>query len=602
MATAKRSFGWVQNPSNFETLKRLVGIFVPNSSSRNDLINHRLPLIKLNNKISEEDYNSFIEVLSSSAEEIPYALLKGRGRSNNTGTRSDALCSGIAQACIDGQKSIDYIDADGSEINLKKLFSDDWSADGFLRWAISLGLLEYSYMNDTCKISSLGRDYVDTADNSDEEKEILLKALMSYPPVMRVLSLLADGKHLTKFEIGSQLGFKGELGFTSISQDFFIALYHEAKTNAEREKIVGNIEGDADKYARMICSWLSKLGCVSSSRESRTSSFNDSNLTLDLKAYYITAKGLNEYKKRNGNSSNRRLPKVVMYEMLATKAADAGYLRHRRANLIQALYKARNIDELHDYLINTVENIQKLTILDDIEGLQRIGLEITKDKNGRYLLKDKIVNLTIPAHEPKKNDITELKEKIRGQLHHVNHDYLILIDLAYSDSQNKRMKNLDARNFEIHTANLLTKEISFKGRWLGGADKPDIIVLNDNVGVIIDTKAYKEGFSIGRNNEDEMTRYINQAQKMENGFPPNNWWRYFQENDVKTLHYLFVTSFLRGSFIKNLESIHQRSNVSGGAINVANLLCFAEHVKRNSLPLSALHSQMHNDEIVMPEL
>ena len=37
-------------------------------------------------------------------------------------------------------------------------------------------------------------------DTDFDEKEILSQAFLSYPPVMRVLNLLADGSHLTKFE------------------------------------------------------------------------------------------------------------------------------------------------------------------------------------------------------------------------------------------------------------------------------------------------------------------------------------------------------------------------------------------------------------------
>lgn len=600
MSPVKRSFGWVQNPSNFNTLKAVTGIFDRNSIYRKNLLERRLPLIKANGLISDEDYDRFTGILSSDAEEIRYDVLKGRG--SGSVSRSEALCSGIVQACIDGQRSAVYTDLDGMPVQLHKLYSDDWTSDGFLRWAVSLGLLEYSYSSDTCRLSDTGRRFVETVDGSTEEYAVLTNALMSYPPVQRVLSLLAGGSRMTKFEIGSRLGFRAELGFTSISQDYFIALCNEAMTSKEKSEIRANVEGDSDKYARMICSWLAKMKWVDSVNEKRTGCFNGVPSEMELQSYFITARGLREYKKAQGNSSNPRRPKVVMFEMLATKAPNAGYLRYRRATLINALAKARSIEELGEYFRGMGREELPQTILDDMDGLGRIGLEITKDKQGRYLLRDKIVGLQIPVKPETKEEITLLKEKVRQSLANVSHDYLILIDLAYSDAAGRAKKNLDARNFEIHTADLLTKELSFDGKWLGGSDKPDVVVWKDDCGFIVDNKSYKDGFSIGRGNEDEMCRYIDQAQKMEDGFPSNNWWSCFRDNGVSTLHYLFVTSFLKGSYLKNLSSIHQRSGIDGGTVTAANLLCFAEHVKRGSLTERSLHDYLNNGEVLFPDL
>lgn len=592
---AKRSFGWVQNPSDFHTLKYITGIFDKGSVYRNDLMDYRLPMISLNGCISEGNYNKFRDLLrDGDAESISYSVLKGSG--SGKGSRAQAKCSGIVQACIDGQKSYEYTGLDGAPCTLRKLYSDDWTADGYLRWAISLGLLEYSYSDDTCRLSETGRRFVRTADGSEEENVMLTRALMSYPPVMRILSLLADGKHLTKFEIGSQLGFKAELGFTSISQDYFIALWNETDSVAEKNKVRANVEGDSDKYARMICSWMAKMGWVKSARENREGVFNGAKYTMELQAHFITPKGLREYRKACGSSSNPRVPKIVMFEMLATKAPNAGYLRFRRAKLIEALSSPRTAAELAGFFDGIGSPELPQTILDDIEGLRRIGLDISVDSTGRYRLKDKVVGLHLPAKAEEREDITAIKERLRESLTNLSHDYLILIDLAYSDAATKSKKNIDARNFEIYTADLLIKEMEFEGRLLGGADKPDIVVWKDGFGVIVDSKSYKDGFSIGRSNEDEMCRYIDQAQRMTDGFPSNNWWKCLQENDVTDLHYLFVTSFLKGSFVKNLESIHQRSGITGGAVAIANLLTFAEQVKRGTTTVTTLPAHLHNSE------
>ncbi len=600
MASVKRSFGWVQNPSNFKTLKNVVGIFDKDSSYRKNLIDCRLPLIKTNSLISDGDYDRFLQILGSDAAVMPYEALKGRGC--GTGSRAQSMCSGIVQACIDGQRSLEYIGLDGAPVILHKLYSDDWTADGFLRWAVSLGLLEYSYRDDSCRLSEMGKQFIDSEDGSKGEYCVLTKALMSYPPIMRVMSLLAGGGVMTKFEIGSQLGFKAELGFTSISQDYFIALWNEATTPKERAKIRANIEGDSDKYARMICSWLAKMGWIESHSNERVGSFNRHNYKMTLLNYSITPKGLMEYKKACGGSSNPRIPKTVMFEMLATKAPNAGYLRYRRAILIEALSKPRTIEELAQCWKNAGVDEPAQTITDDMDGLMRIGLDLIRNGQGKYRLRDKIIGLRLPSQPEEREEITDIKERVRQKLIKVSHDYLILIDLAYSDATNKAKKNLDARNFEIYTSNLLTKELSFDGQLLGGSDKPDIIIWKDGFGIIVDNKSYKDGFSIGRKNEDEICRYIDQAKNMTEGFPANNWWKSFCDNGVDTLHYLFVTSFLNGSFLKNLRSIHQRSGIDGGAVGVVSLLCFAEHVKRGNLSEYSLPEYLNNAEVVFHEI
>ena len=77
-----------------------------------------------------------------------------------------------------------------------------------MRWGISIGLMDYEAKEDTCAVSDLGLAWIQTEDGSEEEKEILGQAYLSYPPLVRVMSLLEQYGHMTKFEIGSRLGFK----------------------------------------------------------------------------------------------------------------------------------------------------------------------------------------------------------------------------------------------------------------------------------------------------------------------------------------------------------------------------------------------------------
>ena len=91
---------------------------------------------------------------------------------------------------------------------------------------------------------------------SPEEKEIFKKGILSNPPVIQVLTLLNNskrqGKSLSKYDIGAQLGYAGDRGFTHIEAEY--VAWIGASFNDK--------EGDADKWARTIISWLTQVGWV----------------------------------------------------------------------------------------------------------------------------------------------------------------------------------------------------------------------------------------------------------------------------------------------------------------------------------------------------
>lgn len=199
---AERTFGWVQEAYTISNLKNVVRVFVHDSTINKLLREDKIPRL-----ISDEYHkDDMIKLLSTDKMEIPYTLLKGKGTPKGF-TRTNAPCSGIIQAVLPGQR---------------KEYQSDWPADSFLRWAVSIGFLNYNREKDTCSISELGNKYAVSADGSKEEKKILTEAFLSYPPVCRILGLLESGKSLTKFEIGCQLGFVGEAGFTSIPQNLIL--------------------------------------------------------------------------------------------------------------------------------------------------------------------------------------------------------------------------------------------------------------------------------------------------------------------------------------------------------------------------------------------
>ena len=594
---AKRTLGWVQNPGSLRTLKNVVAMFVPTSPFREYLKNVRLPLLLKNDLISEEHFKLFVELLNhSSVEPINYAVLKGKGGSTS---RKKVLCTGLVQACIDAQKNVDVKTLSGETTTMKKPYVDDWSADGYLRWAISTGLVEYDVAADVCKVSPAGERLVNAADGSKEEHKIYGEALLSYPPVCRVLSLLGNKEPHTKFEIGRELGFVGEKGFTSVPQAYYAAILNEVSPT-ERASVRNNLEGDSDKYGRMIAGWCQKMGWVTKVKVIRNERYDGSEYTLKIDAFKITVMGERALKRSEGYSRYPKIPKRVFFEMLATKATDAKFLRHRRARIIEYLKSGKkvSVDSIAKYLQQNGIVADAFTIKDDLKGLARIGLNIIIPTDNNVVMTDKIIDLIIPQEKVICEQITEIKDRIRRRLLLVDHRYLTLVDLAYSDAADANRKNADAKEFELETASLFVDELKFFGKRLGSASRPDVVVSYDTYGLIIDNKSYSNGFSVDAHNADEMARYVLDNKNRLSHVPPNEWWKWFSE-DVCHFYFLFVTSFFKGNYRDNLRGIALRTGIDGAGINVEQLLYVAEAIKSTRMTHEELFALMKNDEIIV---
>ncbi len=573
---AERTFGWVQEAYKISSLKRVIKLFLPDSDVNRELRSDKIPRL-----ISEEyGRDEFIRELSEERIHIPYQHLKGRGTPRGF-TRSNAPCSGIVQAALPGQR---------------KEYQSDWPADSFLRWGVSIGFLQYDRQSDECGLSEAGERYARAEDKSREEEDILTRAFLSYPPVCRVLLLLEGHEPLTKFEIGEKLGFIGEAGFTSIPQRLILQGLGEAGDAGERNKLLSDTEGTCDKYARTICSWLKQTGWVAQVDKPVSAVINGKEYSDTIaQAYQITLKGLKVIKHIKGTSKFAKLPKLVMWDMLATKAADRDYLRNRRTHLLNALQSGfRSPEYLRKYLEARGISESESTIEDDIRSFDNIGLTVCAKQSG-YKVTDTIVGLDIPAQIQSqtiaKTDFAILKDNVRKKLRHVNHKYLLLIDLGFDSSAN--------RDYEIQTAELLTTELDFKGARLGDTRKPDVCVYYGKQGLIIDNKAYSKGYSLPIGQADEMTRYIEENKARQASINPNQWWRIF-EDGVCDFYYAFVSGEFTGGFKDRLKNIWERTGVRGAAVNTVNLLLLAEELKsgRISYPMCFSYFE-RNDEIKM---
>lgn len=569
---ANRTFGWIQNPSSTNTLRDILGLFVPGSEFHSYMVKERLPLLASANLFRIPGlYMKFQNLLRSSSKPIAYDVLKGQGASGES--RSKAKCSGLVQAAVTGQQYKIYI-VDGREIRMKKPYTDDWTADGFLRWAVSLGFLNYDYANDTCCITESGKSLV-MAQTTKDKNYILGQAFLSYPPVCRVLGLLSNNGHMTKFEIGSQLGFTDEAGFTSFPQNIWVQAYEEAMDDKDRRTLCSDTEGSSDKYARMICGWLESIGWGNKRPKTVRETFGGKSYTCEISsAFEITGLGIINYNKAIGKSKSPRIPKIVYREMLASKASDANYLRMRRALILEYLsnHTPRTIEEIKAFLDSKEVDEKWTTIKDDMTGLINIGLDIDYDGT-RYKLKDKIEKLTpYVGNVAKENtDAVVIKDRVRLKLQHIGHKYLTLIDYAFSGKDN-------CTDFEVYTIDLLVNELAFDGIHLGGTRKPDGIFYHDNNGVIIDNKAYSRGFTITRGMADEMTRYVQENNDRNPERNPNQWWLNFDAN-VNHFNFVFISSLFKGEIEQMLNNIKQSTGVEGCVLTAENLLYFADAIK-----------------------
>ncbi|MCL2078832.1 MAG: hypothetical protein FWH17_03200 [Oscillospiraceae bacterium] len=565
-----RTFGWVQNPSNFRSLCNVVAVFDQSSTMHNELRNKIIPdLVSL-----ENGQAGLIAALDTRPLKISYSHLVGTGKAE----RKAAPCDAIIQAAVPGQGC--------------KRFTDNWTADGFVRWAHCLGFIKYNYVDDTFVITETGKilsaAYAADEQINNEERIVLEEAMLSYPPAIRVLALLAEeNAHLTKFEIGKQLGFVGEGGFTSMPQSVFVRSLSATASNEERKYMRANWEGSSDKYARMIATWLIKLGLVKRVSKNVTVSLNADSYTESIgQAYVITAQGLTALRRTRGASKHTRTAKTICYEMLATKGiagSDREYLRVRRGLIIKELSERKGSISVSEIMSSLKANdivASKKVIFDDVQGFRNIGLDIDTDGDN-FTWRDKINDFVIPVRaEAALSDGEQIKDELRESITHLPHEYLSLIDLAYDSSQN--------RLFEMKTLQLLTEECRFEGVHLGGSRKPDGVAftteLADNYGIIIDTKAYSKGYSLSIAQADEMMRYVQENQRRNERENPNKWWNNFA-HELSHFYFMFVSGHFKGKYQEQIDRISLITSTKGSAIEVYDLLLIAESIKDKSYSL-----------------
>ena len=332
---------------------------------------------------------------------------------------------------------------------------------------------------------------------SDEEKEIFRKGLLTNPPVIRVLSILNDNrkngnKPMTKYDVGSRLGFVGDIGFTQFEADF-VALSGKSFNDAE---------GDADKWARTIISWLIQVGWVT-----KCDPVEVYGKTLPT---YTTVYEVDRILQYSAASTIKYIPQ----EMLCSDHHPfTEVVQQRRVAILKKLAKNSYmpIQQLLEQMQSEGIDIDEETLTFDILNLQQAGIRIFRERS-YYRLADKI-NL-----DEIKERAIQLERQVGGIEKQIEH-YVAF----YSDSLPPRIVDelirfgSDGTNsaalFEATVSNFFAF-MGYESKCLGQGHGrvADVIAkyrapsYPKSYGLIIDAKAYEKFASVFMDIETEPSK------------------------------------------------------------------------------------------------
>lgn len=200
---------------------------------------------------------------------------------------------------------------------------------------------------------------------SEEEKVIFRKGLLTNPPVIRVLNILNDNRKnglgsMSKYDVGSQLGFVGDIGFS----------HFEAEFVARNDKSFNDAEGDADKWARTIISWLCQVGWV----------VKDGNADIYGKTLplYTTVYEVDRVLQYAARSTIKYIPQ----EMLCSDHHPfAAVVQQRRVAILKVLAKKPYlaISDLLSEVIALGIDTDMETLAFDILNLRQAGIQYQKN-------------------------------------------------------------------------------------------------------------------------------------------------------------------------------------------------------------------------------
>lgn len=403
---------------------------------------------------------------------------------------------------------------------------------------------------------------------SDEEIEIYRESLLTNPPVIRVLSLFEKdrknlNKGLSKYDVGAELGFVGDVGFT----------HYEPEWVVRNNYSFHNKEGDADKWARTIISWLRQVGWLE-----RSDTYKD---ILGENLITYNAKEIIESVLRY---DVRRISRIVPSEMLCSNHHPFPKLiQKRRIIILSELNKDKpvTINHLEKVLKNNDIKADNKTVEFEVISLRRAGFKIVK--NDLYYTLDENIELdTDPVLLGEVNDENEpeIEKFIEDMV--VNYESTIperLVDNLI------RYGYTGENEFEVSVYKFF-KYLGYDAEYYGqGRGRVADVVAKyistqyaKSYGIIIDAKASSNKYNFPAEDVRKMKEYIGKH-------GPE-----LLKEEIYNHAYAFTSSEFIENVEKPLEEISKDTGISGTAIRIIELLELGKYIRNGDINIENLYS------------
>lgn len=400
---------------------------------------------------------------------------------------------------------------------------------------------------------------------TNEEIKIFREGLLTNVPVIRVLTLLNISRKnseegLSKYDIGKELGFVGDVGFTHIDPYWVVSAGYSFNDK----------EGDADKWARTILSWLAQVGWV---LPDGTKQIGHRRIKV-----YKSKEEIENVLRYDATSIPRHVPK----EMLCSDHHPFPDLIQKRRSLLlkylseQPSTKSDLVNKIND------EDIQYTNQDFDFEllNLRNVGFRITEN-GGYYKLIDKII-LDLPpiiVKTPKLKGIESLIEELIVKYENTLPIKLVdhLIRYGYDGDKGEQFEGVVAEFF---------RNLGFDAEYLGqGRGRvTDILVKYKHpsvyarsYGIIVDAKATSSGYNFPVGDKRKMKEYITKhGPKLLSEMIQNH-----------------AFSFASSKFIREVEShlteISSDTSIKGSAITVEQLLLLGHKIRERKVAIEDLY-------------
>lgn len=406
---------------------------------------------------------------------------------------------------------------------------------------------------------------------SDEEKEIFKEGILTNPPVIRVLKLLYNdyregGYGLTKYDIGGQLGFAGDIGFT----------HHDPHWVVRNGFSFNNKEGDSDKWARTIARWLEQVDWVEKGERIE-----------------IEGKGIYPYRIKLGNIEE--VDRVIRYNIdSVTKNVPAEMLcsqhhpfprliKKRRSLVLRILSEKAAVTEQNvvEYVRENGVNIDRELVQFEIINLRQSGFRISED--GGYFKLIDTINLDAP-------DIEEIEEE-RDAVERLIEQYVVkcanTIPPLFVDGLIRYGNDGDKHSsFEEKVSEyfrFLGYSVEEYGQGAGATADCLVKYIDDDnyarsYGVIIDAKAASGVYNIPTRDRRSMKEYIRRHGPELAG-----------DNIIRHA-FLFVCSTIIDNPNNNLQEISNDTGVNGTAIEVLDLLDLGSKIRAGDYSVDKIYN------------